>query len=85
MKTAREEISIFIPNDALKLLIDEYDNFDAASRLCADYCITANEVALLIDEIPKPKKSKSKSKSRLTIVMRANKTIDVGEPQLVTR
>lgn len=83
MKATREEISTFISHDALKRLIDEYENFDTASRLCADYCITANEIALLIDEIPKPKKSKSKS--RLTFVMRADKTIDIGEPHLVTR
>jgi hypothetical protein len=67
----------------LKRLIDEYENFDAASRLCVDYCITANEAALLIDGIPKPKKPKSKS--RLTFVMRANKTIDISEPYLVAR
>jgi hypothetical protein len=81
MKTARANISIFISRDVLKRLLDEYENFDAASRLCVDYCITANEAALLIDGIPKPKKSKS----RLTFVMRANKTIDISEPYLVAR
>lgn len=83
MKTARENISIFISRDALKRLLDEYENFDAASRLCVDYCITANEAALLIDGISKPKKSKLRS--RLTFVMRADKTIDIGEPYLVAR
>jgi hypothetical protein len=83
MKTARENISIFISHDALKRLLDEYENFDAASRLCIDYCITANEAALLIDGIPKPKRSKSKS--RLTLFMRSDKTIDIGEPYLVAR
>jgi hypothetical protein len=83
MKTARENISILISHDALKRLLDEYENFDAASRLCVDYCITANEAALLIDGIAKPKRSKSKS--RLTFVIRSDKTIDIGEPYLVTR
>ncbi len=83
MKTAREKISIFISHDTLKRLMAEYENFDAASRLCADYCITADGIALLIDKIPKPKRSKSKS--RLTFVMRADKTIDIGEPYLVAR
>lgn len=73
MKIAREKISIFTSHDALKRLLAEYGNFDAASRLCADYCITANEIALLIGEPPKPKKLKSKS--RLTFVMRADRTI----------
>jgi hypothetical protein len=81
MKTARESISTFISRDALKRLMDEYENYDAASRLCADYCITANDVALLIDGIPKPKKSKS----RLTFVMRSDQTVDIGEAYLVTR
>jgi hypothetical protein len=81
MKTARESISIFISRDALKRLIDEYENYDAASRLCADYCITANDIAMLIDGIPKTKKSKS----RLTFVMRSDKTVDIGEAYLVTR
>jgi hypothetical protein len=83
MKTARENISTFISHDALKRLLDEYENFDSASRLCVDYCITANEAALLIDGIPKPKRSKSKS--RLTFVMRADKTLDIDAPYLVAR
>ena len=83
MKTARENISILTSHYSLKRLLDEYENFDAASRLCADYCITANEIALLIDRIPKPKRSKSKS--RLTFFMRSDKTIDIGAPYLVAR
>lgn len=84
MKTARENISIFTSHDALKRLLAEYESFDAASRFCADYCITADEIALLIDGIPKPKRSKSKS--RLTFVMRADKTtVDIGEAYLMAR
>ena len=72
MKTARENISIFTSHGALKRLMDEYENFDTARRLCADYCITCGDIARLIDETPKPKRSKS----RLTFVIRADKTID---------
>jgi hypothetical protein len=72
MKTTREYISIFTSHDALKRLLAEYGNFDAARRLCADYCITCGDVARLIDEAPKPKRPKS----RLTFVVRSDKTID---------
>ena len=72
MKTAIEYISIITSRDALKRLMDEYGSFDAARTLCADYCITAGDVARLIDGNPKPKRSKS----RLTLVVRSDKTID---------
>jgi hypothetical protein len=72
MKTARENISIFISHGLLKRLLNEYDNLDTARRLCADYCITGGEVGRLIDGVPKPKRSKS----RLTFVVRSDKTID---------
>jgi hypothetical protein len=72
MKAVRENTTIFIPHGALKRLIDEYGNFDTARRLCADYCFTGDDVASLIDGIPKPKRSKS----RLTFVVRSDKTID---------
>jgi hypothetical protein len=72
MKTARENISIFISHGLLKRLLTEYDNLDTARRLCADYCITGGEVGRLIDGIPKPKRPKS----RLTFVVRSDKTID---------
>jgi hypothetical protein len=45
----------------------EYEDFDAASRFCADYCITADDLdALVIKKSPKPKRSKP----RLTLAMR---------------
>jgi hypothetical protein len=72
MKTAIVNISTFISHSVLKRLLTEYDNFDSARRLCADYCITGDEVARLIDGVPKPKRSKS----RLTFVVRSDKTID---------
>jgi hypothetical protein len=72
MKTARENIYTLTSHSGLKRLLDEYGNFDTARRLCADYCITGDEVSRLIDGIPKPKRSKS----RLTFVMRSDKTID---------
>jgi hypothetical protein len=66
MKTARVKISSFISCDTLKRFIDEYRNFDAASRLCADYCVTADDFASLIDDNPKRKQKSDKLKSRLT-------------------
>jgi hypothetical protein len=72
MKTARENISTFISHGVLRRLLIEYDTFDAARRLCADYCITGGEVARLINGAPKPKRSKS----RMTFVVRSDKTID---------
>jgi hypothetical protein len=72
MRTAREITSIFTSHGALKRLMDEYGDFDTASRLCADYCITGDEVARLIDGTPKPKRSKS----RLTFVVRSDKIVD---------
>jgi hypothetical protein len=72
MKTARENTSILTSHGGLKRLLDEYGNFDTARRLCVDYCITGDEVARLIDGIPKPKRSKS----GLTFVVRSDKTID---------
>jgi len=72
MRTARENTSILPSHGSLKRLLDEYGDFDTARRLCADYCITGDEVARLIDGIPKPKRSKS----RLTFIVRSDKTID---------
>jgi hypothetical protein len=42
-----------IQRDALKWLIAECQNFDAAARLCAEYRFTADEFAALIEEILK--------------------------------
>jgi hypothetical protein len=71
MRTAREITSIFTSHGALKRLMNEYGDFDTASKLCADYCITGDEVARLINGFPKPKRSKS----RLTFVVRSDKTV----------
>jgi hypothetical protein len=81
MKTARENVSIFTSHNALKRLLDEYESFDEASKLCADYCITADEIDLLIGKISRPKKSKS----RLIFAVRSDRIMDVGDPYLVTR
>ncbi|HEY8461515.1 MAG TPA: hypothetical protein VIM99_14090 [Blastocatellia bacterium] len=72
MRRARENASIFKLYAALKRLLDEFENFDTARRLCADYCIGTNDIALMDDEIPKPRKSKQ----RLTFAVRSDKTID---------
>lgn len=50
----KKNISTF--RKALQRLLAEYKNFDAARRLCADYCITAHETSLLGRDIKhKPK------------------------------
>jgi hypothetical protein len=49
MKTAIENLSIFISHSVLRRLITEHDNFDTARRLCADYCITDGDVAQEIE------------------------------------
>jgi|EndMetStandDraft_5_1072996.scaffolds.fasta_scaffold444755_2 hypothetical protein len=81
MKTARENVSILPSHAALKRLLDEYESFDGASRLCADYCITADEVALLIDKFPKPKNSRS----RLIFAVRSDKVVGLDEAYLAAR
>jgi hypothetical protein len=40
-----------IERDALRQFIAEYQNCSAAARLCADYCITAEEFVRLTEEI----------------------------------
>jgi hypothetical protein len=72
MKSARENVSIFRSRAVLKRLLDEYENFDAARRLCADYCITADDIILLMDEIS----TSIRSKSRLTFAIRSDQVID---------
>jgi hypothetical protein len=79
MRRARENVSIFRSHTVLKRLLDEYENFDTARRLCADYCIFTNDIALLVDEIPKPKRTKS----RLAFTFRSGRTID--DAYLLTR
>jgi len=76
MKTAIENISIFISHSVLKRLLTEYDNFDTARRLCADYCITDGDVARLVDGAPKPRRSKP----RLTFTVRFDKAINKAYP-----
>ena len=71
MKTGGENVLIFKLRSALKRLLDEYQSLDAATRLCADYCINANNIALMIDEVPKPRRSKP----RLTSTIRSDKII----------
>ena len=48
-----EERIAAIKRDAIKQFIAEYQNFDAATRLCADYCLTVEEMAELVAEILK--------------------------------
>src|SRR5262249_11442803 len=84
MKTVRESVSILTSHNALKRLLDNYEDFDAASRLCADHCIMANDIAPLIninidDEIPKPKRSESRLVSADGSGKFADKFIDIGE------
>jgi hypothetical protein len=81
MRTARENVSIFISHATLKRLLDEYENLDTASKLCADYCIDANNIALLIDEIPKPKRARL----RLPFAVRSDNAIDIDEAYIMAR
>src|SRR5262245_18890627 len=84
MKTARENVSILKLRSALKRLLDEYEIFDTARRLCADYCITPGDIPLMIDGISKPKRSKS----RLTSTIRSDKIISrasLDEVYLITQ
>jgi hypothetical protein len=72
MRRARENVSIFGLHTVLKRLLDEYESFDTARRLCADYCITSNDIAMLCNQIPRPRRSKS----RLTFAVRHDQPID---------
>jgi len=72
MKTHREKIHVLTPRHTLKWFIAEYRNFDMATRLCADYCITAEGLDALTEEILKRKESKS----HLTFIMRSGKDAD---------
>jgi hypothetical protein len=81
MKTARVNVSILTLRATLKRFLDEYESFDAARRLCADYCITTNDMALMMGEIPKPERTTP----RLTFAIRSDKIIDIDEAYLVAR
>jgi hypothetical protein len=72
MRRARENVSIFGLHAVLKRLLDEYENFDTARRLCIDYCVASNDIARLCDEIPRPRRSKS----RLIFTFRSDRIID---------
>ena len=85
MKTARENVSIFKLHTLLKRLLDEYDGFDAATRLCVDYCITTNDIALMIDETPKPERSKSRQTFAVRSHRTSHRTMDIGETYLVAQ
>jgi hypothetical protein len=63
-----------IQRDALKWFIAEYQNFDAAAHLCAEYRITAEEFTLLIEEILKS----NEMTSRLTFTMRSGNPAHVS-------
>jgi hypothetical protein len=63
-----------IQRDALKWLIAECQNFDAAARLCAEYRFTADEFAALIEEILKS----SELTLRRTFTMRSGNPAHVS-------
>ena len=62
-----EERIRLIQRDALRLLIAECQNFDAAARPCAEYRFTAEEFATLMKEILK----NNELASRRTFTMRS--------------
>ena len=72
MKTPRDKIPVLTLRDRLKWFIAEYRNFDTATRLCADYCITADGLEALTEGILERKESKS----HLTFIMRSGKDAD---------
>jgi hypothetical protein len=45
-----------IQHDALRQFLAEYQNFDGAARLCADYCLTAEELSALAADLIARKK-----------------------------
>ncbi len=59
MKTPKAKMPVLTLRDALNWLVGECRNFDTATRLCADYCITAQGLDALTGEILKREKSKS--------------------------
>src|ERR1043165_8897485 len=63
-----------IERDALRQFIGEYQNFDAAARLCADYCITAEGLVRLTDEIL----GRKESQSPRAFTMRSGKPIHLS-------
>ncbi|HKQ75708.1 MAG TPA: hypothetical protein VJ810_18570 [Blastocatellia bacterium] len=69
MKTPREKNPILTLRDTLKRFIAEYRNFDMATQLSADYCITAEGLGALTESTLKRKESKS----RLTFIIRSGK------------
>jgi len=72
MNAARKKITVLTLRDTLKWFIAEYRNFDVATRLCADYCITAEELDALTKRVLK----RRESKSHLTFVMRSSHDAD---------
>lgn len=47
--------------DALRQFLVEYQNFDGATRLCAEYCITSDELAALSAHLPGREKLESQT------------------------
>jgi len=72
MKTPRKKNSILTLRDTLKWFMAEYRNFDMATQLCADYCITAEGLGALTEGTLKRKESKS----HLTLIIRSGKDAD---------
>jgi len=72
MKTSRENQTYLTLRNSLKWFIAEFRNFDIATRLCADYCITPDEFDALSKRILKRKESKS----HLTLIMRSGQDAD---------
>lgn len=72
MKIPREKIPVLALRYRMKWFIAEYRNFDTATRLCADYCITADGLDALTEGILERKESKS----HLTFIMRSGEDAD---------
>ena len=72
MNKPREKNQVLTLRDTLKRFMAEYHNFDMATLLCADYCITAEGLNALTEENLKRKESKS----RLTFMVRSREDAD---------
>ena len=71
MRAPKMKIPVLTLRKALNWLVGECRNFDTATRLCADYCITAQGLDALTGEILK----REKSKSHRSFVMRPGKGV----------
>ncbi len=74
MKAPIEKLYVQKLHETLKWFINEYKEFDIATTLSADYCITAEGLDALTDEILRRKELKSRS--HLRFILRSDEEVD---------